>query len=167
MKFLIYLRLLILGMWLGAAIFLSAVVAPSAFAVLRSYQSFNASEIAGAVVNRNLSVINFSGFVIGLVMLVTGLWKFRKVALPTFLIEQACFIILTVATAVGKWIIAARLRALRLTLSAPIDQLSNNDPRRISFDSLHAYSVKALAVAMIAAFVGFIMVALRARGSAK
>ena len=165
MKLLIYLRLLLLGVWLGASIFFSAVLAPTAFAVLRSYQSFNANEIAGALVNRNLGVINFSGFVIGLVLLVTGLWKFRKVALPAFLIEETCFIVLSVATAVGNWIIAARLRALRLTLTAPIDQLTLSDPRRISFDRLHAYSVKALAIAMIAAFVGFIMVALRARAS--
>ena len=154
-------------MWLGAAIFLSAVVAPAAFAVLRSYQSFNAGEIAGALVNRNLAAINLSGFVIGLVVLVTGLLKFRKVALPAFMIEMGSLTVLSVATAVGHWIIAAKLRALRLTLSAPIDQLIVNDPRRISFDLLHAYSVKALAIAMIAAFVGFIMVALRARGSAK
>jgi hypothetical protein len=74
---------------------------------------------------------------------------------------------LALATAVGNWLIAPKLRALRLTLTAPIDQLSLTDPRRISFDQLHAYSVKALSVAMIAALLGFVMIALRARRDAQ
>jgi hypothetical protein len=162
-----YVRLVLLGMWLGAAIYFSAIVAPSAFAVLRSYQSFNAGEIAGAIVNRNLAAINLSGFVIGVVLLVTGFIKFRKVPLPSFMIEMLSVTAVSLATGVGNWIIAAKLRALRLTLQAPIDQLAVTDPRRISFDKLHAYSVKALGVAMIAALLGLVMIALRARRDAK
>lgn len=162
-----YVRLVVLGMWLGAAIYFSAIVAPSAFVVLRSYQSFNAGEIAGAIVNRNLAAINLSGFVIGVVLLVTGFIKFRKVPLPAFMIEMISVTALPFATAVGNWIIAPKLRALRLTLQAPIDQLAVTDPRRISFDKLHAYSVKALSVAMIAALLGLVMIALRARRDAK
>ena len=166
-KSLNYVRLILLGMWLGAAIYFSAVVAPSAFAVLRSYQSFNAGEIAGTIVNRNLAAINMSGFVIGVVLFVTGLIRFRRVPLPSFMIELVSVAALGLTTAIGNWIIAPKLRALRLTLQAPIDQLTVTDPRRISFDKLHAYSVKALSVAMIAALLGLVMIALRARRDAK
>jgi len=166
-KLIHYLRLLILGMWLGAAVFFSAIVAPGAFAVLRSYQSFNAGEIAGALVNRNLAAINLSGFIVGLVLFASAFVNFRKVPLPTFLVEMVSVTAVSLATAVGNWIIAPKIRALRLTLSTPIDQLSVSDPRRISFDNLHAYSVKALSIAMIAALLGFVMIALRARGDAK
>lgn len=162
-----HVRLVLLGMWLGAALYFSAIVAPSAFAVLRSYQSLNAAEIAGAIVNRNLGAINLSGFVIGIVLLVTGFIKFRKVPRPALMIEMISVTALSLATAVGNWIIAPKLRALRLTLQAPIDQLAVTDPRRISFDKLHAYSVKALSVAMIAALLGLVMIALRARRAAK
>jgi hypothetical protein len=162
-----YVRLVLLGMWLGGAVYFSAIVAPSAFAVLRSYQSFNAAEIAGAIVNRNLAAINLSGFVIGVALFVTGFVKFRKVALPSFMIEIVSVTALSLATAIGNWIIAPKLRTLRLALQAPIDQLTVNDPRRISFDRLHAYSVKALSVAMIAALMGIVMIALRARRDAK
>jgi hypothetical protein len=154
-------------MWLGASVFFSAVLAPNAFAVLRSYQSTNAGEIAGALVNRNLTAINLSGFVIGLIVFFSGLIRFRKVALPAFLIEMICVTVLTVSTAAGNWIIAAKLRALRLTLTGPIDQLTVTDAKRVLFDQLHAYSVKALGVAMIAAFVSFVMIALRARRDVK
>lgn len=167
MKLIKYFRLLLLGMWLGAAVFLSAVLAPSAFLVLRGYQSFNASEIAGAIVNRNLIALNLAGFVIGLIVFVTGLFRFRKVPLPAFLVEMICAATLAVATAIGHWVIAAKLRALRLTLTGPIDQLTATDPRRMTFDRLHSHSVKALVVAMIAAFVGFVMVALRTRKDAR
>lgn len=163
MKLVSYVRLLLLGMWLGASVFFSAVLAPNAFIVLRSYQSLNAGEIAGALVNRNLTAINLSGFVIGLIVFVFGLIKFGKVAWPAFIIEMICIVLLIISTAVGNWIIAAKLRTLRLTLTGPIDQLAVSDPRRVSFDQLHAYSVKALSVAMIAAFVSFVMIALRAR----
>ena len=122
MKLINYFRLLLLGMWLGAAVFLSAVLAPSAFLVLRGYQSFNASEIAGAIVNRNLIALNLAGFVIGLIVFVTGLFRFRKIPLPAFLIEMICAATLSVATAIGHWVIAAKLRALRLTLTGPIDE---------------------------------------------
>lgn len=162
-----FVRLILLGMWLGAAIYFSAIVAPSAFVVLRSYQSFNAGEIAVVIVNRNLAAINLSGFVIGVVLFVTGFVKFRKVALPAFMIEMISVTTLSVATAIGNWIIAPKLRALRLSLQAPINQVTVTDPRRISFDQLHAHSVKALSVAMIAALLGIVMIALRARRDAK
>ena len=163
MKLLDYLRLLLLGMWLGAAVFFSAVLAPSAFIVLRGYQSLNAGEIAGAIVNRNLTAINLSGFVIGLIVFFSGVVRLRKVALPAFIIETVSAVLLIVATAVGHWVVAAKLRALRLTLTGPIDQLMLGDPQRVYFDQLHAYSVKALGVAMIAAFISFVMITLRAR----
>jgi Domain of unknown function (DUF4149) len=167
MRLVNYFRLMLLGMWLGAAIYFSAIVAPSAFAVLRTYQSFNAGEIAGAIVNRNLAAINLSGFVVGLFILVSGFVGFRKVRRLSFIIEMISIATVSLATAAGNWLIAPKIRALRLTLQAPIDQLSLTDPRRISFDKLHAYSVKALSVAMIAALLGFVMVALRARRDAK
>lgn len=154
-------------MWLGAAVFFSAVVAPAAFAVLRSYQIANAGEIAGALVNRSLAVINVGGFVIGLLLLITGLLVLRRGGLRSHILELLSLLLMTLATAIGHWLIAAKLHALRLTLSTPVEHLPPADPQRILFDSLHGYSVKALSVAMIAALAVFVMLALQARGDAK
>ena len=167
MKLINHLRLLLLGMWLGAALFFSAVVAPGAFAVLRSYQIANAGEIAGALVNRSLAVINVGGFVIGVLLLVSGLLMRRQGGARSHIVEWFSLLLMTLATAVGNWVIAARLHALRLTLSTPVEQLPPANPQRILFDSLHSYSVKALSVAMIAALAVFVMLALQARGDAK
>ncbi|PYS66847.1 MAG: hypothetical protein DMF69_24860 [Acidobacteria bacterium] len=51
-------RLTLLAMWFGAALFFSAVVAPTVFSVLRSFALPNSGEIAGAIVNRSLSIVN-------------------------------------------------------------------------------------------------------------
>ena len=64
-------------------------------------------------------------------------------------------------TALGHWWIAARMRGLRMAMELPIDQISAADPRRVEFNSLHGYSVKALGIAMIA---GLVAVVLMGRG---
>ena len=157
------LRSLLIAMWLGAALFFSAVVAPGAFAVMRSYHLANASEMAGAVVNRNLSAVNISGFVIGLLLLLTVFLPLRNGLSRAFILETISLVVLVSATSVGQWVIAARLRALRVGLAIPIDQLPATDPQRVSFNSLHAYSVRALGIAMIAALLAFVCCAYRAR----
>ena len=167
MRIITNLRLLLIAMWFGAALFFSAIVAPGAFAVLRNYHLFNASEIAGAVVNRNLAAVNFSGFSISMVLLLTAFLHSWKHSWRSFVLEMISLLVMAGATGVGQWVIAAKLHALRLTLNAPIDQIHTSDPRRISFDSLHAYSVKALGIAMIAALVGFVIIAYRSRVEVK
>ena len=149
--------LLLLAIWLGAAVFFSVVLAPAAFSVLRGYQVANSSEIAGAIVNRALSVINISGFVIGLLALLTVLTLKRDYGQRAFLLEIASLAVLAVATGIGQWVIAARMRALRATLNLPIDQIPLVDARRIAFNTLHGYSVAALSVAMIATLLAILL----------
>jgi len=154
-------RVLLLASWLGSALYFSAVVAPTAFSVLRGQQLANASELAGAIVNRALGVVNTGGFIVGLVLMGTALFPKVKSRWPLF--ELISLGILVIATGVSQWIIAARLHALRLSIELPIDQVSASDPRRIAFNSLHGYSVIALAIAMIAALIAFFLIAQRAR----
>jgi TctA family transporter len=67
---------------------------------------------------------------------------------------------MTLATAVGQWVIAARMRGLRLAMVA-IDQVSADDPRRIAFNDLHRYSVISLLVAMLGAVAAIILTGFR------
>jgi hypothetical protein len=151
--------LLLLAAWLGAAVFFSVVVAPAAFSVLRMYQLPNSSEIAGAIVSRSLAAINLSGFCVGVLLLVM-LFLRRKSGRRWELLLQ--FITIGVATlmcAIGEWVIAARMRALRGAMILPIDRLAQEDPGRIAFSALHRYSVMVLAVAMIASLIGCLLLA--------
>jgi len=147
----------LLAAWLGAALFFGAVVAPAAFGVVRSFGLPNASEIAGSIVTRTLGVINVAGFVIALLLLVTALLRRQALSRASWITEFVCLAVIALTTAVGHWWIAARMRALRLAMELPIDQISVSDPRRIEFNSLHGYSVKALGIAMIAGLVALVL----------
>ena len=76
-----------------------------------------------------------------------------------FIIEFLCLAIIVMATGLGHWLIAARMRALRAAMLLPIDLVPLDDPRRIAFSSLHRYSVSALGLAMIAALIAIILIA--------
>jgi Domain of unknown function (DUF4149) len=154
-------RLLLLAAWLGAAIFFSATVAPAAFQVSRASNLPNPGEIAGALVNRTLGVINLSGFVISalLIVLTVLLKKFYKVS--SFIAQLVLQMVVLVSTAVGEWVIASRMRELRTAMVIPIEQVSSGDPMRVAFQALHGYSVAALSIAIIAALIAFIFMTQR------
>ncbi|HKY27669.1 MAG TPA: DUF4149 domain-containing protein [Pyrinomonadaceae bacterium] len=164
MKLLTIVKLFLPAFWLGAALFFSVAVAPAAFSVLRGFAVPNASEIAGTIVTRTLAIVSVSGFVVGLLVLLTTLAVRRHIAKRAFLVQCISAIVLAASTGVGHWIIAARMRALRVAMVLPIDQVAVDDPRRIAFNDLHGYSATALGIAMIAGLVAFLTVAYRTFG---
>lgn len=149
--------MVLLACWFGAALFFGAVVAPAAFGVLRSFGLANANEIAGSIVTRSLSVVNIAGFVIALLLLLTLLLRRNYASRVSFILECICLALIAIATGVGHWVIAARMRALRAAMELPIDEIVASDPRRIEFGSLHGYSVNVLGLAMIAALVALVL----------
>ncbi|HEV2801222.1 MAG TPA: DUF4149 domain-containing protein [Pyrinomonadaceae bacterium] len=153
-------RLLLLGMWLGAALLLSFAVAPGAFKVLP------ARELAGAIVSRTIAVVNVSGFVVALLLLATAFAR-RSVARArrAFVVELCALALLALATGVGHWLISARMAALRTAMGRPVDEVAASDPLRVAFNGLHGYSVVAMSAAMLAAVVAFILVARRNRNA--
>lgn len=149
-------RLLLLGMWLGAAIVFGAAVAPALFGVLRNAGLANANELAGSIVTRLLAFINRGGFEIALFLIVTGLVVHRHRSRFAQVAEVISTAILAIMTGVSQWIISARMSALRASMGL-IDQVAPNDSRRIEFDSLHRYSVMAMGIAIIAGLVAFMI----------
>ena len=156
------LRLLLLGLWLGAAIFFGAAVAPALFAVLRGANLANANELAGTIVSRLLSIINRGGFEIGLFLIVTAYFMSSNESRLRRFAEMISLAIMAIMTGVGHWVITARMVALRAAMQGQIDRIALNDPRRVAFASLHGYSVTAMGVAMVAGLVAFVIIA---RGS--
>ena len=141
--------------------FFGAVVAPAAFGVLRSFALSNANEIAGSIVTRTLAVVNVAGFVIALFLLVSLFLLRSSYGQFGFVLQAVLLALIAVATGVGHWVIAARMRALRSAMMLPIDQVSSDDARRIAFNNLHGYSVKVLGLAMIAALVTIVLISSR------
>src|SRR4030095_172344 len=120
MRFVNASRLILCSLWLGAAVFFSAVVAPSAFGVLRSFNLSNASQIAGDSVARNLAVINISGLIVGLFLLLT-LFAVRRRGRAALITEVICTSLIIICTSVSNWLFAARLRDLREAIALPLD----------------------------------------------
>lgn len=158
-------RTLLLAAWLAVAIYFSAVVAPSAFGVLRSFSLPNANEIAGTIVTRTLSVVNVSGVCLSLLVLITAFATRTTYKRIAFLLQNVLLAIVAAATAVGEGVIAARMRGLRAAMHGQIDQVPLTDPNRVAFAALHGYSVAALSIAMIAALL-VILLMIFARGKA-
>jgi hypothetical protein len=152
MKILSLIRLLLIGLWLGAACFFSFAVAQSAFAVLPS------RELAGLVVSRTLSIVNYSGLLIGLILLASSFVKQPETNRFQLLTEKILLIIFTAACAVGQFVIGLWLSYVRAQINRPIDELAIDDPLRITFNNLHEYSVWILITAMIAALVTFFLI---------
>lgn len=150
------LRLLVVAVWLGGAVFFSAAVAPSAFAVLPS------REAAGALVARTLTILNVGGLAAGLLLL-AGAFVGRKGArLWAWLLELLALAALAGATFAGHFLIAARMAALRAQMGRPIEEVAAEDPLRVAFNALHGQSVTAMSVAIAAAAVALFLVARRA-----
>jgi hypothetical protein len=154
MKFLNDIRLLLIAVWLGAALFFIAV-AQSAFAVLPQ------RDLAGAVVNRTLAILNFAGLGIFIVVLLAsfvrsstlhGFWRWAERIL-LFLAAAAC--------AVGQFVFGFWIALKRAEIGKPIDELAADDPLRIQFNMLHEYSVWTLIVAMSAALLAYWVIANR------
>ena len=156
-------RLLLAGLWLGASLFFSFVVAPGVFAVLRDSTALYANHLAGSIVTRNLAFINTSGLVVSLILLVTAFVFRSRAGSRAFPVEIISLAVMAVATGVGQWVIAARMLALRQQMGRPIDETAASDPLRVAFNSLHVYSVAALTIAMLAAFVAVVLICRRAR----
>ncbi len=144
-------RRLLLILWLGAACFFSFAVAPSAFAVLPS------REIAGAIVSRTLVIVNYSGLIVGLILLASSLVRQTNVNRFQLLAERLMLLILTLACAAGQFVIALWLSLLKGQIGRPIDEVAVDDPLRVQFNNFHQYSVWVLATAMIAALIAYFL----------
>ena len=160
MKFLTDLRVMLIAIWLGAAVFFIAV-AQSAFSVLPQ------RELAGLVVNRTLAILNFTGLGIFIFTLLTSFG--RSALYHRFLLwtERIMLLIAAAACAVGQFVFGFWIAMKRAEIGRPIDELAVDDPLRIQFNMLHEYSVWTLMVAMAAAFIAFWLVANRKKVSKK
>lgn len=160
MKFFSDIRLLLLAIWLGAAVFFIGV-AQSAFAVLPQ------RELAGAVVNKTLSILNFGGMAIAVLLILTSLIAAANINKFWLWVERFLLLVIAGACAVGQFVIGFWLATVRAQIGRPIDDVAVDDPLRIQFNTLHEYSVWVLMVAMAAALIAFFIIANRRFGRSK
>jgi len=130
--------LILVALWLGAALLTVAVVAPGAFAVLPT------RALAGEMVGRVLPVV-FAGAIAVPAVVLGMVPAARRSGLAVTASLAA-----VVAAGVALWVVNPRIAALRAAAVMPIDQLAASDPRRTMFGLLHGVSVALLGLAMLA-----------------
>ena len=142
---------ILLSAWLGAAVLVTTVVAPAAFAVLPS------RTLAGALVGRVLPVLFIAGLVVALASLSLDSADHGR----AIRVRRAMLIVAAVSCAAAQFAVAPRIERVRKEIAGPVEQLSPDDPRRAAFGRLHAASVAWLGVAMVADVTTLILVSLR------
>lgn len=157
MKFVSDIRLLLLSIWLGSAVFFIGV-AQSAFAVLPQ------RELAGAVVNRTLSILNYAGLGIAVILILTSFLSSRNLNRVSVWFERFLLLIVAAACAVGQFVIGFWLSMIRGQMGRPVDEVAVDDPLRIKFNDLHEWSVWVLMAGMAAALIAFFLISNRKFG---
>jgi hypothetical protein len=132
---------------MGAAILVTTVVAPAAFAVLPS------RTLAGALVGRVLPVLFWSGMLVGLSAIALT-WS-----LPSRGWRSVGAVATMLACAIAQLVVTPRIERIRAAIGGPIDALAAGDERRIAFGKLHGVSVGLLGIAAIGALVMAVLIA--------
>jgi hypothetical protein len=139
-----------LAAWLGASLYFTVVVTRAAFAVLPS------RTLAGALVGQTLPVLFDTGMLIGVVLLGAA---FLSPIGPSRTASLAGGITIALLSAIARFVILTRIARLRAAMPAAIDALPIGDPSRRAFGQLHAMSVGALGLAMLAGIIVVVVLA--------
>ncbi len=136
MNVLRFLMLLSLAVWLGGLIFFP-ILAQTSFSVLPS------THLAGLVVRDSLLKLHWMGFASGLVFLASSLIYNRTLFGRTriFGMSHILVIIMLALTTISQFRMIPRMDTLR-TSAGEIGSLAANNPLRLEFDSLHAWSTR-------------------------
>jgi hypothetical protein len=124
---------LTVGLWLGADVFLSFVVAPGAFSILGN------RDAAGMMVGYSLGRLHIAGIFLGLLFLVARVARTRDFASLTSA-AALCVVLMVVLTALSQFTVSNRLLNLRQQMGS-VQSTAESDPRRVEFDRLHQRSV--------------------------
>jgi hypothetical protein len=139
MSFLRFLMLLSLVVWLGGLIFLAFVLAPTAFTsgLLPSRQ------LAGSIVGRSLELLHYMAIVSGIIFLISSMLysRFTLGDARPMAARNLLIVIMLLLTAISQFAISPKMHALRTEIGA-IDNLPPDNPLRMEFNRLHAWSEK-------------------------
>ena len=152
-RFVMWLSLIV---WLGGIIFF-AVLAPNVFAVLPTRQ------LAGNVVGRMLPILHWMGIASGLLFLICSMIYSRVTTgeAHPFALRHLLLYFMLLLTSLSQFGITRKMDALRKDM-VNIDSVSPDDPRRVQFNALHAWSTRAEIGVLLS---GLIVVYLNSRSS--
>lgn len=160
MRFLTIFRLLLTALWIGSACFFIGA-AQAAFSILGVPEIANGRELAGAIVSRNLTIVNLSGLIIGAILILTSFAGAKSLSRIGIWTERFLLVLMTAACAVGQFVIITWMSFIRSQLGKPLVEVAADDPLLIQFNQLHLYSQWVLLAGMIAALLAFFVISLK------
>lgn len=150
------LRLLSITVWVGGLVFFAFVVAPIAFNVLSSKHE------AGLMVSHSLAVLNTSGHICGLLILVSivALWFRTDPNGRRFLPAEFVFVIaMMIAAAIVQHSVVPAMERDRIAAGGDIDAAPVDNPARLDFERLHSISEKLEGAALLMGLITVVLIA--------
>ncbi len=135
-------RLALLSAWFGAMAFFTTSVAQAAFAVLPTRR------MAGDLVAPILMNLEYVSLAMSVVLLV-ALWLAREDRTKVWFFELGMYVLAFVATALARFVVAAKIHDIRSQFGDKLDTLAATDPTRVWFGQLHGLSVGLMGLVML------------------
>ena len=154
MSFLRFLMLISLVAWIGGLVFFAFVLAPTAFQVLPN------THLAGNVVGRALGKLHWLAIFSGIVFLISSLLYSRVTqgSAHVFAARHVLIILMLALTLFSQYWIISRMDTLRAKIS-DFAAVPLNDPARMQFDTLHAWSTRVEGAVLVLGLVAVYLTA--------
>jgi hypothetical protein len=149
-----YLYVLALVLWLGGTATAGFVVAPTTFGVLEAWDPKTGRVLAGQVFGAVLARVHLIAYAAGLVMFVV--LTIQRVLGPrpkSYGIRVGLLALMLALAVYSGMIVAPQIDELQAEVQGPMNQLSTDDPRRLSFDRLHSVSTTLVTMTLVGGLV--------------
>jgi hypothetical protein len=134
---------LALALWLGGAVAIGSIVAPSAFAVLNAS---DAASLVGETLRRFHLLTYASGVTLVGVLAATAIVGPRPRAFAWRLLTAGVMLAATLAS--GLWV-DQHIRTMRTEIGVSVSSLARDDARRVMFGRLHGLSTLLMALTVV------------------
>ena len=154
MRFLRYLYILALVIWLGGIVVAGAIVAPSVFGVLQEWNPIDGRVLAGRVFGEVLNRLHWLAYAMGSVMFVAlTLHRLLGARPEKYGIRASILVLMLLVTAYSGFLVTPRVAALQGEVNGPIAALPDDDTRKVEFNSLHRLANILFGAAAVGGFV--------------
>jgi hypothetical protein len=145
-----YLYVVALVIWVGGLIVAGALVAPSVFGVLQTWNAAQGRVLAGQVFGEVLLRLTWLSYAMGTVMFVALTLHRLLGARPVkYGIRVGIMGVMLVMMLVTGFYLIPGVEAIQAQVAGPVAELPDTDPRRLEFDRLHGLSNILFAITAI------------------
>jgi len=136
-----YLYVVALVVWVGGLIVAGAIVAPSVFGVLQTWNPAEGRVLAGQVFGAVLLRLTWLSYAMGVLMfLALTLHRLLGARPLKYGIRVGIMaLMLLMMLAMGFYLIP-EINGIQSQITGPVSALAETDARRVQFDKLHSYS---------------------------